>query len=184
MSILYPGSFNPITKAHIDIAKRVADHFDDEVIFIPATNAYRKDSLLTPFCVRYDLIKETIEGIKRLKVSDIEYRLLDILGHQPKTVETLDYNKANYLLVGADNFKYMDKWYKADELFAKIKVVVYPRRGYDIRDSKYYDQAIILKEDLFDISSTDIRANLEDTKTSLHPKTYDLIMTKYKRYFQ
>ena len=99
-------------------------------------------------------------------------------------LKRLDYNKANYLLVGADNFKYMDKWYKADELIAKIKVVVYPRRGYDIRDSKYYDQAIILKEDLFDISSTDIRANLEDTKTSLHPKTYDLIMTKYKRYFQ
>ncbi len=184
MNILYPGSFNPITKAHIMIARTASEYLNDKVVFIPATDTYKKESLLTPFTVRYDLIRKTIAGDERLAVSDIEYQLSKKLQRQPKTVETIEYFPGTYLLVGADNFIHMDKWYRADTLFNKIKVVVYPRKGYEVKDHKYIDKVIVLDSDKIDISSSAIRSDPTKAGDLLDPKTYELIEQRYKKYFQ
>lgn len=42
---VYPGSFDPITLGHIDIIKRISDHFDQLIILVSESN--QKSSLFT-----------------------------------------------------------------------------------------------------------------------------------------
>jgi pantetheine-phosphate adenylyltransferase len=58
---VYPGSFDPITNGHIDIAKRALSVFDKVIIGITANS--KKQSLFTPE-ERIDLINHIIEDLK------------------------------------------------------------------------------------------------------------------------
>ena len=54
-TILYPGSFDPVTNGHLDVAKRAAKLFDRVVIAV-AENSGKKP--LFTFAERIDLLKE------------------------------------------------------------------------------------------------------------------------------
>lgn len=66
---IYPGSFDPVTKGHLDILKSAADIFD-KVIIAVAHNGEKKGFL--PVEVRLKLIKESIEGLKNVEVDTFE----------------------------------------------------------------------------------------------------------------
>ena len=52
---IYPGSFDPITKGHLDVLKRAADIFD-KVIIVVSVNVNKRSFL--PLEDRLALIKE------------------------------------------------------------------------------------------------------------------------------
>ena len=52
---IYPGSFDPITKGHLDVLARAADIFD-KVIIVVSVNVNKKSFL--PLEDRLNLIKE------------------------------------------------------------------------------------------------------------------------------
>ncbi|MFA6989242.1 MAG: pantetheine-phosphate adenylyltransferase [Candidatus Gastranaerophilaceae bacterium] len=62
---VYPGSFDPITKGHVDILQRASKLFD-EVIIAVSVNASKKSFL--SINVRMELIKKSIIDIKNVKV--------------------------------------------------------------------------------------------------------------------
>ena len=64
--IIYPGTFDPITNGHLDIAERAASLFD-HVIFAIANNP-KKKSLFT-VNERIDLIQTSIEHLDNISVS-------------------------------------------------------------------------------------------------------------------
>ena len=57
---IYPGSFDPITKGHLDILKNASGIFD-KVIIAVAHNGEKKGFLSTE--ERVELIKKSIEGL-------------------------------------------------------------------------------------------------------------------------
>jgi pantetheine-phosphate adenylyltransferase len=63
---VYPGSFDPITNGHVDIARRGLQVFDSVVIAI-AKNVDKAASLFTPQ-ERVDMIAEVFRGEPRIKV--------------------------------------------------------------------------------------------------------------------
>jgi len=63
---VYPGSFDPITNGHVDIARRGLQVFDRVVIAI-AKNVDKAASLFTPQ-ERVDMIAEVFRGEPRIKV--------------------------------------------------------------------------------------------------------------------
>lgn len=74
---IYPGSFDPVTNGHLDIAER-ALHLFDEVIIAVATNP-DKDSLFS-MDERVDMLKKsirTIKGTRRLQVVPIKGLLVN-----------------------------------------------------------------------------------------------------------
>lgn len=66
---IYPGSFDPITKGHLDILKNAAGIFD-KVIIAVAHNGQKK-GFLTPE-ERVELIKLSIVDLKNVEVDEFE----------------------------------------------------------------------------------------------------------------
>lgn len=66
---IYPGSFDPVTKGHIDILKNAAGIFD-KVIIAVAHNGEKKGFLSTE--ERVNLIKESVKDIPNVEVDAFE----------------------------------------------------------------------------------------------------------------
>lgn len=63
--IVYPGSFDPITNGHLEIAKEALKSFD-KVIFLVADNDAKKARFTTE--ERYQMVKEAVECNERFEV--------------------------------------------------------------------------------------------------------------------
>lgn len=66
---IYPGSFDPITKGHLDILKNASGIFD-KVIIAVARNGEKKGFLSTE--ERVELIKKSIEELDNVEVDAFE----------------------------------------------------------------------------------------------------------------
>ena len=66
---IYPGSFDPVTKGHIDILDRASKMFDKVIIAVLKNND--KKSLI-PVEDRVNLIKEAIQEIKNTEVDSFD----------------------------------------------------------------------------------------------------------------
>ena len=68
-NIIYPGTFDPITNGHLDIAERASSLFDEVMIVI--ANNQRKNFLFT-IDERIDLINQSTAHLKNVHVSTTE----------------------------------------------------------------------------------------------------------------
>ena len=66
---IYPGSFDPITKGHLDVLKRAADIFDKVIIAV--SNNINKNSFLTVE-ERINLIKESVKHLDNVEVDSFD----------------------------------------------------------------------------------------------------------------
>jgi pantetheine-phosphate adenylyltransferase len=66
---IYPGSFDPITKGHLDVLEKASKMFDRVVIAV--LNNRAKKSFL-PIADRVKLIQDSIGDIKNVEVSSFE----------------------------------------------------------------------------------------------------------------
>jgi pantetheine-phosphate adenylyltransferase len=66
---IYPGTFDPITKGHLDIIKRAISIFD-EVIVAVAKNPSKK--VLFSYLERLKMVKEIVKKIEKVKVEGLE----------------------------------------------------------------------------------------------------------------
>jgi len=66
---IYPGSFDPITKGHLDVLKTGAEIFD-KVIIAVSRNSEKRSFLTTE--ERVGLIKASLEGLDNVEVDSFE----------------------------------------------------------------------------------------------------------------
>lgn len=74
--VLYPGSFDPMTKGHMDIVARTLKLFDEVVIAI-MRNPQKKSGFFTPL-ERAQIIKELYKNDRRVKVIIGEGATVDV----------------------------------------------------------------------------------------------------------
>lgn len=74
--VLYPGSFDPITKGHMNIVKQASDLFD-EVIIAVLQNPLKKSSLFT-LEERIEIIKELYKNVSNIKIVSDSKATVDI----------------------------------------------------------------------------------------------------------
>lgn len=111
---LFGGSFDPIHKGHIEIAKCALEEYClSEVIFLPAGNPPHKvGNDITAANDRYEMTKIAISDISGFRVSDYEIQK----GGLSYTYLTLqEYRKRYpmhevYFIMGADSLLDFDKW--------------------------------------------------------------------------
>lgn len=80
---IYPGSFDPITKGHIDIIKRAAKMFDKLIVAV--LNNQAKSPLFT-HSERVTMIEEVCSHIPNIEVTSFEGLLIDFAHEQNATV--------------------------------------------------------------------------------------------------
>ena len=65
---IYPGSFDPITLGHVDVAQRAARIFDDLVVAIYESDAYASKRTLFSIEERLDLARAALQHLPNVRV--------------------------------------------------------------------------------------------------------------------
>ncbi|MEN2998551.1 MAG: pantetheine-phosphate adenylyltransferase [Brevinematia bacterium] len=75
--VVYPGTFDPITNGHIDIAIRASNLFDKVIVAIPKKSFHKT----TLFSVeeRLDMAKEVFKDNSKVEVMEFEGLLVDFV---------------------------------------------------------------------------------------------------------
>ena len=168
------GTFDPIHKGHIEIAKIALSQFNlDKVIFMPTGNSYMKSDV-TPSIHRYKMLKLAIEGIDKFEISDLEIKREGYT----YTKDTVAYFKENYpddelyFLIGTDTLFMLEKWYMPEYLFKNLIFIVAKRcdaesvaKAEELKE-KFNADIRFMHNDIIDISSTEIREEFDN-------KSYD-----------
>ncbi len=155
--LCFGGSFNPVHKAHFEIAKKALKQSQaDECWFIPSLNNPFKLDDSSDFEIRCQCIEAMINGFDKFKVSRIEASL-EIPSYTINTVKALQKSYPDFkfsFLIGSDQALKFEQWKDAKELLKLIDFYVYKReKKVDI--PKVFK--LIESTDIFDISSTEIR---------------------------
>lgn len=133
---LYGGTFNPFHNGHLGIIRHVKSEFDlDTVFLIPsAIPPHKPETNLAPAKFRYQMVQESIEKEKGLKVSDKE-----LLRKGPSfTMDTIsefrqEYPEENkiFLLMGSDAFLDITTWERKDQIFETVEIIIMLRGKWD-----------------------------------------------------
>lgn len=165
---LYFGSFNPIHIGHLIIANYVASNSPIEQVWfvVSPQNPFKPSSTLLNEYHRLHLVYLATEDNKKLKVSDVEFKL-------PKpsyTIDTLAYLEEKHpqhefsVITGSDSFQNIKKWKNAEVLLQRYKFIIYQRPGFVI--DNYLDAQIkVMNAPLLNISATMIRNFIQSKKS-------------------
>lgn len=166
---IFGGSFNPIHKGHIALARQILRKARlDEVWFLvtPLNPFKRADADLLADGLRLEMARVALSGMQGLVASDYEF-------HLPKpsyTWDTLQHLSKDYpekqlvLIIGADNWLKWDQWYHAGDILRSYEVVVYPREGCPVDESAMPQGVRLINTRLYKMSSTEIRKRVREGK--------------------
>lgn len=167
---LFGGTFDPIHKGHISMAKKVLELYAfDKIIFLPTGNSYLKTNV-SDSSVRCEMVKLSIESDNSFEISYFEAQ-----SDKPSyTYITLEHFKKLYpetdiyYLIGEDSLRYIENWKSSEIIFKLAHLLVAKRRNSktnedisieDVKNSlevKYGAKIDIFDFDM-NISSTNIR---------------------------
>ena len=176
MLIIYGGSFNPPTKAHLELINKLKESFSNaKIIIVPVakSNYTWKDNLVDD-SYRFAMLKLMFPD---LEISDYETKNLKYKG----TYELLTYFKQFdsdiRFVIGSDNLSQMPLWLNYDNLIKDFKFICFkrPTDKIDLEVFKNYKDNLRVLEMDSKISSTKIRENLEKYRDWLIPSVYEYI---------
>ena len=158
---VYPGSFNPVHKGHIRIARYLLQkEITDRVLIVPTGNYWDKQDLLP--------LKDRIAMLKIFEKDGIVVE--EEANELPYTYQLMRELRKRYpddelqLVLGADNLPRFDEWKDYKELL-KYPFLLVRRNGIDIRkemaELNKSDYHILLLKEMA-VSSSYIREHLEN----------------------
>ena len=185
----YGGAFNPPTKAHIELAKKVINECKlDKIIFVPVNDLYKKEGLIESEH-RVNMLKLVCKEDDNLEVSDIElksnvnYKAIDIFRIIDK-----EYNKdEKFYIMGTDNLKKICKWKESERLVEDFNYIILNREDDDakkiIEENKLLEKNknkfnIIKNNNFKKCSSTNIRNQIKNKEIPVYidENVYDYIL--------
>ena len=158
---IYSGSFNPIHIGHLALANWLCEFTEIEELWFLVTphNPLKEKGDLYDDQLRYEWVKTAIADYPKFKASDFEFTL-----PQPSyslyTLQALEKaypNREFYFIMGADNWKYISKWFEYEKLISNYPIFIYPRKGFDIEIPSQYTRIKKVDAPIIEISSTFIR---------------------------
>lgn len=150
---LFGGSFDPIHKGHIDIAKEALHQLQlDEIQLIPTQHNPWKDKTNTTVKDRLEMIHLALEDTQNISINTIEIDMQ----HNDKnfTIDTLKLLKKKYLdvqfyyIMGMDQAILFHKWKDAKKISKMVQLVTFQRGGYQEKDDNLKKYHFILLNNL------------------------------------
>ena len=165
---IYSGSFNPIHIGHLALANWLCEYTElDELWFLVTPhNPLKEKSDLMDDQLRLKLVQRAIADYPKFKASDFEFSLPQPT-YSVYTLQALEQaypNREFYFIMGADNWKYISRWYKYVTILSNYPIFVYPRKGFEIEIPESYPHIKKVDAPLIEISSTFIRQAWKERK--------------------
>ena len=207
---LFGGAFDPVHKAHIEIAENIHKFLNlNKIIFIPTgISPFNKN--LTDYNHRIAMLNLVCLN-KNFEVSDIEIIKSITSNEKSYTVDTLKYlfennNDTYFFILGSDTLSHLSDWYKWKDIIKYSHLIFVERKGSllkdclseeinnfvnkykvsDIGDLKQKKSGLIyeVKMNFIDISSTAIvNKNINSSDiTNLVPEVVEKYIKKHKLY--
>lgn len=169
---LLGGTFNPIHRAHVQMAQIARDEaaLDLVLLMVAADPPHKRVDEDVPAAVRFRLTEIAISGLERMQASDMEI----VRGGKSYTLLTLQELLVQYpgaelfLIIGSDTLFDLPNWYHPEEVLQIARVLCVPRVGIDQDDEKnaqmlrerYGASIRLLSAKAEIIASTEIRRRL------------------------
>ena len=164
---LFGGSFDPPHIGHETIIKELVklDYIDKVIVMPTFLNPFKSNSF-APASLRLEWLREIFSEYETVEISSYEV-------DQKKKVPTINsvehflkqYDKV-YLVIGADNIKNLDQWYKFNVLKDLVTFIVASRNKIKIPTNFIHLDVNV------DVSSTELRADLnQDMLSNINAKT-------------
>jgi len=160
---LYFGSFNPVHKGHVSLAKWVLDNTPVQQVWMVVSpqNPFKVNQTLLPNEERFNWVQMAVEQIEGIVACNAEFFLpqpsytIDTLRSLTERFPTISFT----LIMGADNVLGFSSWKNAADILQMVQVLVYPRPGIDVTEiiKKYPTMQLLQGVPLYDISSTQVR---------------------------
>jgi nicotinate-nucleotide adenylyltransferase len=128
---IFGGTFDPIHRAHIIVAREAADTFSlDRVLFIPAANPPHKGAGAS-YEDRYKMVELACAGEPRFIPSRLEE------GREKSySIHTIERVKAQpgagevFFVIGSDAFAEIRSWYRWEDVVRETEFIVVSRPGH------------------------------------------------------
>ena len=158
---IYGGSFNPIHNGHIAIARAMTTRagLDEVWLVVSPQNPLKLAGSLLADEKRLLMAQTAVSGIPGVTATDYEFHL-PRPSYMWNTLQSLsrDFPERDFtLLIGADNWAVIHRWYRADDIIAHYPIAIYPRTGYPIDTASLPPNVRLIDTGLYDISSTQVR---------------------------
>ncbi len=168
------GTFDPIHMGHKILGCAAMREAELEKLIVMPTyiQPFKQDRETADSAHRLKMAELCFKGIEGVEVSDFEIEK----GTVSYTYDTLSALERVYperdlfFILGADSLLLLDTWYKGIELLENFSFITGLRPGYDEEiviskakeyKEKYGSEVIIIKEEMPDISATEIRNRLK-----------------------
>lgn len=206
--VLFGGTFDPVHRAHIACAKAVSALLDSPVLLLPNAQPPHRPQPLSSSAQRLAMLALACEGDSALIIDDWELRQtgpsysVDTLRHfravctdasSGTSSDTDSATRPLFLLIGADSFANLHRWYQWQTFPELCHLIVAPRPGApsaaeevlaafpesDIEAllKRPAGMRLMLDEPTLGISSSAIRADLREKGQSdaINRKVFDYI---------
>ena len=165
--VIFGGTFNPPTRAHLDIATEALYYLDAEkVLFVPVSDLYKKDDVEISYH-RVNMLNLAIGNFRRLEIDFTEVNAVALT----YTYETIEKIKSQYqdkelfLLIGADNLEDFKNWKNQRSIMENCSLLVVNRNNSSIDEiiesneilTEFKDKIIEAPIEEIEISSTEVR---------------------------
>src|SRR5258706_3913122 len=135
---IYGGTFDPVHKGHIEVARKVLELFElEEVRFVPACVPPHKSGISSAFH-RFAMLALATQQDARLRISTIE---LDE-PKRPYAVDTVERMQSAlgaerhlFFMIGADSWSEITTWHEWQRLLRMCDLIIVTRPGYDLSGS-------------------------------------------------
>ena len=126
---IFGGTFDPIHRAHLVVAREAADAFSlDQVLFIPAANPPHKDAG-TPYEHRYKMVELACKEDPRFLPSRLEEE-----ARKSYSIYTVELVKGMggdvFFVIGADAFAEIQTWFRWQDVVREVEFIVVTRPGH------------------------------------------------------
>ena len=165
--IIFGGTFNPPTRAHLDIATEALYYLDAEkVLFVPVSDLYKKDDVEISYH-RVNMLNLAIGNFRRLEIDFTEVDAV-ALTYTYETVEKIKsryQDKELFLLIGADDLENFKNWKNQRSIMENCSLLVVNRNNSSIDEiiesneilTEFKDKIIEAPIEEIEISSTEVR---------------------------
>ena len=165
---LFFGSFNPVHTGHLVIASYMAEFTDLEQVWLVVSphNPHKLKQTLLQDYHRLQLVKIAISESRKLKASDVEFKL----SKPSYTIHTLVHLSEQFpqhqfaLIMGADILETFHKWKNYEQILEQYELYVYPRPNSTGGELLKHPKVTFVQAPLMEISASFIREGIRTKK--------------------